>query len=744
MADPGAAGGAGMLARRMSLVVDHLTKRFGTVVALDDLAFEVAAGPGLRLPGRERRGQDDDDADRPRRAGARRRAASPGGAPRAIAAARDLGLPARGARPLSADAGPRPARVLRGPPRRARGRARARGPCRGWRRFRAEDLADRRAEQLSKGNQQKVQFIAAVLHDPQVLLMDEPFTGLDPVNVMLLREAFLELRDRGRTVVFSTHQMEVAEALCESVAIVDRGRMVRRRADPRGPAGDRPAAWCGSRSTDDHRLPWLAAVPGARVIQAGVDRSIGGAGRGRRAGCGAGRRGRVPGHGSGTSRSRTRSLEQVFIDFVGRPADEEIAPRAGAARRRARRRGGRRRRRRPGRRGAPDRGGRRVSEAAGPRRATSGSSPAASTASASGPRAFLFSTLLLVGLAVVIALIPLGGARRRPGERDAGRRRGARRRRSATRTAQRRGGSSTRRPTATETAAAGVRARARCDGVDAAVEAGPRRGGRRRGHRRADARTAGLDFQVRHDRRPGPGPAAQLLQLGHVRRRGPRLDRGTSPRPTNAVRGADVRGRRCRRGGGRRGRRRPIDTAEYASRRIVGIVFVVLSFLTLVFYGLWVASGVVAEKASRVMELLISAATAPPAGARQDPGHRAGGADAGARSSSCPALIVMVASGRLGNALLGEDPTARPRLAGLSPGSVAAFLVYFMLGFALYAALYAGGGLAAEPRRGPPDRSPCRSRSRRSWATCPRCWRCPGARPGSSGSRRTCRCGARS
>ena len=56
--------------------------------------------------------------------------------------------------------------------------------------------------------------------------MDEPFTGLDPVNVMLLREAFLELRDRGRTVVFSTHQMEVAEALCESVAIVDRGRMV--------------------------------------------------------------------------------------------------------------------------------------------------------------------------------------------------------------------------------------------------------------------------------------------------------------------------------------------------------------------------------------------------------------------------------------------------------------------------------------------------------------------------------------
>ena len=56
--------------------------------------------------------------------------------------------------------------------------------------------------------------------------MDEPFTGLDPVNLALLREAFLELRDQGRTLIFSTHQMEAAEALCESVAIVDRGRVV--------------------------------------------------------------------------------------------------------------------------------------------------------------------------------------------------------------------------------------------------------------------------------------------------------------------------------------------------------------------------------------------------------------------------------------------------------------------------------------------------------------------------------------
>src|SRR4051794_7621268 len=93
-------------------------------------------------------------------------------------------------------------------------------------RFRGPEFSERRAEQLSKGNQQKGQVLAAVLHDPDVLLMDEPFTGLDPVNVALLREAFLELRDRGKTLVFSTHQMETAEAMCESVAIVDRGRVV--------------------------------------------------------------------------------------------------------------------------------------------------------------------------------------------------------------------------------------------------------------------------------------------------------------------------------------------------------------------------------------------------------------------------------------------------------------------------------------------------------------------------------------
>lgn len=134
-----------------------------------------------------------------------------------------------------------------------------------------------------------------------------------------------------------------------------------------------------------------------------------------------------------------------------------------------------------------------------------------------------------------------------------------------------------------------------------------------------------------------------------------------------------------------------IDPAEYASRRIVGIVFVVLSFLTLVFYGLWVASGVVAEKAGRVMELLISAATAP----QLVTGKIAGIGAAGLTQVSLvllPALLALLLSGRLADALLGPSTDAGVTLAGLSPGLFLAFLVYFVLGFALYAALYAGAG----------------------------------------------------
>ncbi len=133
------------------------------------------------------------------------------------------------------------------------------------------------------------------------------------------------------------------------------------------------------------------------------------------------------------------------------------------------------------------------------------------------------------------------------------------------------------------------------------------------------------------------------------------------------------------------------DPADYASRRIVGIVFVVLSFLTLVFYGLWVASGVVAEKSSRVMELLISAATAQ----QLVVGKILGIGLAGLAQVSLvllPSVVALFASGSIGDALLGPDSGTGASLSSLSPGLIAAFLVYFVLGFGLYAALYAAAG----------------------------------------------------
>jgi ABC-2 type transport system ATP-binding protein len=91
------------------------------------------------------------------------------------------------------------------------------------------DLAGRRdakLQELSKGMQQKVQFISAILHDPEVVILDEPFSGLDPLNQRVLREIISELRGKGRTIVFSTHIIEHAERICDSVGIIARGAKV--------------------------------------------------------------------------------------------------------------------------------------------------------------------------------------------------------------------------------------------------------------------------------------------------------------------------------------------------------------------------------------------------------------------------------------------------------------------------------------------------------------------------------------
>jgi ABC-2 type transport system ATP-binding protein len=198
-------------------------------------------------------------------------------------------------------------------------------------RFRIPEYADRRAEQLSKGNQQKIQFIAAIIHDPQVLLMDEPFTGLDPVNAAILKEAFGEMKDRGKTLVFSTHQMETVEELCESIAILDRGRVVVSGSvrDVRRSTGRQMVRIAVE---GDPEMAWLAGVDGVRVTRRGqdyVEAEV------------------APGHDPGAVLAAALgrgcairqfeitepSLEQIFIERVGQidTTERTLAPRTVTA-----------------------------------------------------------------------------------------------------------------------------------------------------------------------------------------------------------------------------------------------------------------------------------------------------------------------------------------------------------------------------------------------------------------------------
>ena len=93
-------------------------------------------------------------------------------------------------------------------------------------RFGLSDQGDRKVEELSKGNQQKIQFILSLLHDPDLIILDEPFTGLDPLNQILLKEIIQEKQDEGKTIIFSTHQMEQVERLCNNICLIDRGSIV--------------------------------------------------------------------------------------------------------------------------------------------------------------------------------------------------------------------------------------------------------------------------------------------------------------------------------------------------------------------------------------------------------------------------------------------------------------------------------------------------------------------------------------
>jgi ABC-2 type transport system ATP-binding protein len=121
------------------------------------------------------------------------------------------------------------------------------------------DVHDKKCEELSKGMQQKVQFLTTVLHEPELLILDEPFAGLDPVNMRLLRDLIREQHQAGKTVIFSTHVMHQAEQLCDQIFMIHEGRKVldatldeiRARYDPRTILVDVAAAGDGASALRD-------------------------------------------------------------------------------------------------------------------------------------------------------------------------------------------------------------------------------------------------------------------------------------------------------------------------------------------------------------------------------------------------------------------------------------------------------------------------------------------------------------
>jgi ABC-2 type transport system ATP-binding protein len=113
-----------------------------------------------------------------------------------------------------------------------------------------KDWGAQKVDELSRGMQQKVQFIGALLHDPDLVILDEPFSGLDPINAQALKDTVVELRRRGKTVIFSTHMMDNAERLCDAVCIIARGEKVL-----------------------DGAVQAVKAAHGGRIVALGLDRT---------------------------------------------------------------------------------------------------------------------------------------------------------------------------------------------------------------------------------------------------------------------------------------------------------------------------------------------------------------------------------------------------------------------------------------------------------------------------------------
>ncbi|MEH7375385.1 ABC transporter ATP-binding protein [Neobacillus drentensis] len=209
----------------MGLILEHVTKRFGDFVAVDDLSLEIpekemfgflgANGAGKTTTFRMILGLLDSSGGK----------ITWDGKPIDYSSSHLVGY-------LPEERGLYPKLKVRDQIvylARLRGmqKTEALAELRSWlERFKIQEYENKKVEELSKGNQQKIQFIAAVVHKPKLLILDEPFSGLDPVNVEMLKESVLSLKESGATIVFSSHRMEHVEEMCEHLCILHKGSPV--------------------------------------------------------------------------------------------------------------------------------------------------------------------------------------------------------------------------------------------------------------------------------------------------------------------------------------------------------------------------------------------------------------------------------------------------------------------------------------------------------------------------------------
>lgn len=209
----------------MSLQIEHVTKRFGDFTAVDDLSLTVDEGTMYGFLGANGAGKTTTFRMILGLLTPNEGRITWNGKPISYATSPQIGyLPEeRGLYPkMKVEE-----QLLFLAELRGMKRADAKKEIGGWLdRFEVPEYLNKKVEELSKGNQQKIQVIAALLHKPKLLILDEPFSGLDPVNVEMLKKAILDIRNSGATIIFSSHRMDHVEELCEQFSIVDHGKQV--------------------------------------------------------------------------------------------------------------------------------------------------------------------------------------------------------------------------------------------------------------------------------------------------------------------------------------------------------------------------------------------------------------------------------------------------------------------------------------------------------------------------------------